>query len=195
MYFLPPLTRTRGRLTGRVARCCRSLPYKAARIRTGYLPLLAGVATRSQQERLAVCQIPHAPTRSAINQRSRCMSPKSSLRAAARTNRYGLRPAEGRQRNAPVQQVHCDSCRGAVLERGGEAARVQDLQNSIRKDREGDTIGKLFGAFVHRAGEGTLSRLLVEGRSSWQRHAPMPPLSCAMLPRSTKLIRTLLPKR
>jgi ParB family chromosome partitioning protein len=35
-------------------------------------------------------------------------------------------------------------------------------QHGIRKDRETDAIGKLFGAFVRRAVEGTLSRLLVE---------------------------------
>ena len=35
-------------------------------------------------------------------------------------------------------------------------------QHGIRKDRETDAIGKLFAAFVRRADEGTLSRLLVE---------------------------------
>jgi ParB family transcriptional regulator, chromosome partitioning protein len=42
--------------------------------------------------------------------------------------------------------------------------RLQTLarQHGIRKDRETDAIDKLFGAFVRRADEGTLSRLLVE---------------------------------
>jgi hypothetical protein len=42
--------------------------------------------------------------------------------------------------------------------------RLQTLarQHGIRKDRETDAIGKLFAAFVRRADEGTLSRLLVE---------------------------------
>ena len=35
-------------------------------------------------------------------------------------------------------------------------------QHGIRKDRETDAIGKLFAAFVRRADEGKLSRLLVE---------------------------------
>ena len=35
-------------------------------------------------------------------------------------------------------------------------------QHSIRKDRETDAIDKLVAAFVRRADEGTLSRLLVE---------------------------------
>jgi ParB family transcriptional regulator, chromosome partitioning protein len=35
-------------------------------------------------------------------------------------------------------------------------------QHDIRKDRETDMIGKLFTAFLRRADEGTLSRLLVE---------------------------------
>jgi ParB family transcriptional regulator, chromosome partitioning protein len=42
--------------------------------------------------------------------------------------------------------------------------RLQTLarQHGIRKDRETDAIDKLFSAFVRRADEGTLSRLLVE---------------------------------
>ena len=42
--------------------------------------------------------------------------------------------------------------------------RLQTLarQHGIRKDRETDAIDKLFAAFVRRADEGTLSRLLVE---------------------------------
>jgi ParB family transcriptional regulator, chromosome partitioning protein len=42
--------------------------------------------------------------------------------------------------------------------------RLQTLarQHGIRKDRETDAIGKLFAAYVRRADEGTLSRLLVE---------------------------------
>jgi ParB family transcriptional regulator, chromosome partitioning protein len=42
--------------------------------------------------------------------------------------------------------------------------RLQTLarQHSIRKDRETDAIDKLVAAFVRRADEGTLSRLLVE---------------------------------
>jgi ParB family transcriptional regulator, chromosome partitioning protein len=42
--------------------------------------------------------------------------------------------------------------------------RLQTLarQHGIRKDRETDAIGKLFAAFVRRADEGTLSRLLIE---------------------------------
>ena len=42
--------------------------------------------------------------------------------------------------------------------------RLQTLarQYGIRKDRETDAVGKLFAAFVRRADEGTLSRLLVE---------------------------------
>jgi ParB family chromosome partitioning protein len=42
--------------------------------------------------------------------------------------------------------------------------RLQTLarQHGIRKDRETDAISKLFAAFVRRADEGTLSRLLVE---------------------------------
>ena len=45
-----------------------------------------------------------------------------------------------------------------------DEGRLQTLarQHSIRKDRETDAIGKLFAAFVRRADEGTLSRLLVE---------------------------------
>ncbi len=42
--------------------------------------------------------------------------------------------------------------------------RLQTLarQHGIRKDRETDAIGKLVAAFVRRADEGTLARLLVE---------------------------------
>ena len=42
--------------------------------------------------------------------------------------------------------------------------RLQTLarQHGIRKDRETDSIGKLFASFVRRVDEGTLSRLLVE---------------------------------
>jgi ParB family chromosome partitioning protein len=42
--------------------------------------------------------------------------------------------------------------------------RLQTLarQHGIRKDRETDAVDKLFGAFVRRSDEGTLSRLLVE---------------------------------
>jgi ParB family transcriptional regulator, chromosome partitioning protein len=45
-----------------------------------------------------------------------------------------------------------------------DEGRLQTLarQHGIRKDRETDAIGKLFAAFVRRADEGTLSRLLVE---------------------------------
>jgi ParB family chromosome partitioning protein len=35
-------------------------------------------------------------------------------------------------------------------------------QHGIRKDRETDMLDKLFSAFLRRADEGTLSRLLVE---------------------------------
>jgi ParB family chromosome partitioning protein len=35
-------------------------------------------------------------------------------------------------------------------------------QHGIRKGRESDMLDKLFGAFLRRADEGTLSRLLVE---------------------------------
>ena len=35
-------------------------------------------------------------------------------------------------------------------------------QHGIRKDRETDMLDKLFAAFLRRADEGTLSRLLVE---------------------------------
>lgn len=42
--------------------------------------------------------------------------------------------------------------------------RLQTLarQHGIRKDRETDVIGKLFAAFIRRADEGSLSRVLVE---------------------------------
>ena len=45
-----------------------------------------------------------------------------------------------------------------------DESRLQTLtrQHGIRKDRETDAIGKLFAAYVRRADEGTLSRLLVE---------------------------------
>jgi hypothetical protein len=59
VYFLPPLTRTRGRLTGRVARWLRSLPYKAARIRTGYLPLWLAWRRGASRKDLRFAQIPH----------------------------------------------------------------------------------------------------------------------------------------
>jgi ParB family chromosome partitioning protein len=42
------------------------------------------------------------------------------------------------------------------------AAQTLARQHGIRKDRETYPIGKLFAAFVRRADEGTLSRLLVE---------------------------------
>jgi hypothetical protein len=45
--FLPPLTRTGGRLTGRVARWLPQPPIQGGSDPNGYLLLLAGVATRS----------------------------------------------------------------------------------------------------------------------------------------------------
>jgi len=76
-----------------------------------------------------------ALTRPATSQGRRTCSQSHRGEASACSNQYSLRPAEGRQHNAPAQQVHCDSRREAVLERGGEAARVQDLQIHERSHR------------------------------------------------------------
>jgi hypothetical protein len=69
--------------------------------------------------------------------------------------------------------------------------RLQTLarQHGIRKDRETNAIDKLFAAFVRRADEGALARLLVESSppSSWQRPVPMPPSFSAMLLQRTQL--------
>ena len=61
----------------------------------------------------------------------------------------GRRVATGREKTSSHQE---DEWRLQTLAR----------QHGIRKDRETDAIGKLFAAFVWRADEGTLSRLLVE---------------------------------
>ena len=61
----------------------------------------------------------------------------------------GRRVATGREKTSSHQE---DEWRLQTLAR----------QHGIRKDRETDSIGKLFASFVRRVDEGTLSRLLVE---------------------------------
>ena len=65
--------------------------------------------------------------------------------------------------------------------------RLQTLarQHGIRKDRETDAISKLFVPFVHRADEGTLSRMLVESTILFRPEATPPPFS-EMPPQSIK---------
>jgi hypothetical protein len=68
-------------------------------------------------------------------------------------------------------------------------------EHGIRKDRETDMLDKLFDAFLRRADEGTLSRLLVEAVSSLHRVVATEGTPFARRQRHRRSIPMQLPQR